>query len=112
MKTGEKGMAIEITGLPTATSMTTGNNGQTDAAKDHTGQAPVPGQISAKIVDNVTLTQEARHLSMIEASLSTQPEIDHQRVAKLKQEIDSGQYTINPERVADKLVRFETQLMG
>jgi negative regulator of flagellin synthesis FlgM len=49
---------------------------------------------------------------MIEAGLRTQPEIDLERVADLKNRIDSGQYTINPERVAEKFLQLEAQLIG
>ena len=104
-------MAIEITGLPAANTMSAGNNGQAEASRENTRHLQGQERIAVKIIDNVTLTQEAKHLSMIEASLSTQSEIDPQRVAELKKEIDSGRYTINPERVADKFINFEAQLM-
>lgn len=105
-------MAIELTGLPASNNMTTGGNGQIASSQENANKTQRQGQAAAVIVDNVTLTREAKQLSMIEAGLRTQPEIDLERVADLKNRIDSGQYTINPERVAEKFLQLEAQLIG
>ena len=61
--------------------------------------------------DAVSITDAALTLKRVEASLSALPEVDAQRVATLRQQIDSGAYTINAENVADKLTRFERDFL-
>jgi negative regulator of flagellin synthesis FlgM len=57
--------------------------------------------------DSVEITDSARLLASLAQAVQDAPEIDPQRVQVLQQSIESGQYTINPERVADGLLQFE-----
>ena len=61
--------------------------------------------------DAVSITGSAFTLKRVEASLSAMPEIDAQRVETVRQQIDTGAYTINPENVADKLSQFERDFL-
>ena len=57
--------------------------------------------------DNVQITESARSLAALSQAVQDTPEIDTQRVQALQQAIDGGQYTVNPERIADGLLQFE-----
>lgn len=104
-------MAIEITGIPnTATPATQRDNNATGAARSSTDQTVSNNSGHNATVDDVTITQDARNLIKIEADVDKQSEVDHNRVASLKLEIDAGRYNIDPARVAEKFLQFETML--
>jgi negative regulator of flagellin synthesis FlgM len=60
--------------------------------------------------DDVQLTGAARSLAGIEQSLRAQPAVDELRVAAVKERLQNGSYEIDPQRVADKLLRLEGDL--
>ena len=60
--------------------------------------------------DDVTITQEARNLVKIASDVDKTSEVDQARVALLKQAIDTGTYTVDPGRVAEKFLQFESML--
>lgn len=111
MKTGDKGMAIEITGLPVTNFSTPQDSGKTDTTGNSAKSVPNGSNPAAPVVtDDVTITRDAENLRMIEISISKQSEIDHERVSQLKLAIESGSYNIDSQRVAEKFVQLETQL--
>jgi len=59
-------------------------------------------------VDKVTLTGTAAKLKEIEDSLADQPMVDSTRVRNMQDSIKAGDYRVNPERVADKMLNFES----
>jgi flagellar biosynthesis anti-sigma factor FlgM len=63
-------------------------------------------------VDSVNITDSARRLFALAQAVNEAPEVDSQRVAALQQAIDGGQYTINPTRVADRLLQMEQDLVA
>ena len=68
-------------------------------------QAPVsPGQGG----DTVNLTSTAAQLRNLEQSLGNLPVVDGQRVAAIRHDIQTGQYQVNPARVADKMIQMES----
>lgn len=99
-------MAIEISGqspaqLSNAKAEAKGQVGRTDPPiqKQQTGQPSTP--------DTVTLTDTATQLHKLEAIIATLPIIDTARVEDIKQAIRNGQFQINPQRVAEKMLSFE-----
>jgi negative regulator of flagellin synthesis FlgM len=60
--------------------------------------------------DGVQLTGAARSLASIEQSLRALPALDELRVAAVKQRLEDGSYEIDPQRVADRLLRMENDL--
>ena len=102
-------MAIEISGqhpaqLSNAKAETKGQVGRTDPAlpKQQTGQPSTP--------DTVTLTDTAALLHKLEATIHAAPIVDTARIEDVKQAIRNGQFQINPQRVAEKMLRFENAL--
>ena len=102
-------MAIEISGqhpaqLSNAKAETKGQIGRTDPAvpKQQTGQPSTP--------DTVTLTDTAAQLHKLEAMVLASPIVDIARVEDVKQAIRNGQFQINPQRVAAKMMSFENAL--
>lgn len=59
---------------------------------------------------DVHLTGAARSLAAIEQSVRALPAIDDARVTAVKEKLQSGSYQVDPQRIADKLLRMEGDL--
>ena len=57
--------------------------------------------------DSVSLTQAGLQLAQMEQQLAKQPAVDSQRVDQVRQKLQSGNYSIDPARIANKLLGFE-----
>ena len=68
--------------------------------------APQPG------VDSVNITDSARRMFALAQAVQDAPEVDAQRVDALQQAVGNGQYTINPDRIADRLLQMEQDLVA
>ena len=60
--------------------------------------------------DEVALTDTAVRLKRIEASLAEQPEVDQARVDALRERVESGDYKVDGQEIARKLVQLEQEL--
>ncbi len=60
--------------------------------------------------DTVELTSSARLLERLEKTLAELPGIDSARVAEVKAAIESGDYEIDADAIADAMIRFERSL--
>lgn len=60
--------------------------------------------------DSLRLTDTATLLRQAEARLKAQPDIDAARVDAIRKRIDAGQYQVDAERLAARLLRFEQAL--
>jgi negative regulator of flagellin synthesis FlgM len=60
----------------------------------------------------VQITESARQLAALEATLSRLSQVDEARVAKIRKAIESGSYTVDAEATATKLLVFEHDLEG
>lgn len=104
-------MAIEITGLPITAFSDPRDSGKTDATGSNTSRNSSTGNTSVPVVsDEITITSDAENLRLLDASINSQSEIDHERVAELKMEIDSGSYRIDTQSVAEKFLQLEARL--
>jgi negative regulator of flagellin synthesis FlgM len=103
-------MSTEINGLPPSRARHTGNQGQVKEGRSESGSAHQDSAKPSTTIDTVSLTGAATRMRQLEQTLEGLPIVDTQRVAKIKQDIASGNYTIDPERIAEKLLELESEL--
>ena len=84
-------------GLNTATPAG-GNDGERKTSET---QAPTSA-------DRVSVTSEATRLQEIEEQLMAVPEVNSAKVADFKAQIANGTFDVNPQRIAEKLIAFES----
>jgi negative regulator of flagellin synthesis FlgM len=80
-----------------------------DRPLDRGGAARQPDK-PAETSSNVQLTDSALRLAALERALADVPEIDMQRVAELRDAIESGSYAVDARKLADKLLELEQAL--
>ncbi len=77
------------------------------------GAAPEPAATQADTGGtDVQLTGAARGLAAIEQSLHALPAVDESRVAAVKERLQNGSYEVDPQRVADKMLRMDSDLQN
>ena len=65
---------------------------------------------SAPAGSSAVITDQAKQLATLEQALQSLPAVDEARVAEIRSAIQDGRYQVNPERIADKLLRLEQEL--
>lgn len=101
-------MAIEINNITQAKA-----HRSTDEAKlNQPTEQPPSQQESGKssVTDTVSLSDNAVQLGKNDHTAAATPVVDTQRVEELKQAISNGSYEIDPVKVADRLMQFESIL--
>lgn len=61
---------------------------------------------------NINVSDTARTLAALEARISTLPVVSETRVDAVRRAMDEGRYHVDPQRVADKMMRFEVDLLA
>jgi negative regulator of flagellin synthesis FlgM len=61
--------------------------------------------------DSVSLTSSAQQLSQVQRKGSEAP-VNQEKVDRLKKAVQSGEYQINPESLAQKISTLESELFG
>ena len=105
-------MEIENNRIASLVTQTSGQGAAVE--KQGQGGTNAPAEESAAtpgVTDRISLTGEARQLQEIEARLATQPVVDSQRVEAVRSAVENGTFTINPERIAEKMMSLEQALM-
>jgi negative regulator of flagellin synthesis FlgM len=104
-------MAIEISGSTGAHHTIGESQKQQQVQPQQNTVAPTaPAASNASNVDSVNLTGTASQLRALEQQLASQPVVNTQRVSAIRHEINSGQFTVNPERIADKMIQIESMI--
>lgn len=62
---------------------------------------------SSQTGDRVTLTNTASRLKDLEQQLTTSSSVDSARVAEVQSAISNGDYDVDADRIADKMLAFE-----
>lgn len=76
--------------------------------KSPASSAPV---MSAKM-DAVSLSNQGKEIGQMHQQLATEPSFNEDKVAAIKAAIANGSYSVDPERLADNMIKFEDELAG
>lgn len=90
---------------PATDALSSSNTKSRDKAGNDTNKAA-----SAPSEDTVSLSEESSQVRGLQQQLETLPEIDAQKVEAIKQEIAKGNYPLDPERIAENLIKLEKAL--
>ena len=74
--------------------------------------SPASATGTTQALDPVRITDQAKQLAALEQAIKAMPAVDEARVAEIRKALDEGRYQVNPERIADKLLRSERDLLG
>lgn len=109
-------MVIDFNRPNSAANLPTGGRSNGVQNTDRPAAQQSPAADSAKSVsntvvsgENVQLSPEAQRLQQATEKLSQQPSVDQERVERIRQAIADGSYQVDSQRVASKLLSFESQ---
>ncbi len=63
-------------------------------------------------VSNIDVSDTARTLAALENHIGKLPVVNESRVDAVRRAMDEGRYHVDPQRVADKMLRFEVDLLA
>lgn len=101
-------MSIEINGLPP--SKVTSSTDETQLKQAAEQPSSEQGSGKSSTTDTVSLSDNAVQLGKLDNTAASTPVVDTQRVEQVKQAIKDGTYEVDPAKVADKLMQFESIL--
>lgn len=78
---------------------------QQQASAQSAATAPAPRQ------DSVSLTQSAQQLNQVQKKGSEAP-VNQEKVDRLKKAIQNGEYRVNPEVLANKIAKLESEIFS
>ncbi|MGL6258154.1 flagellar biosynthesis anti-sigma factor FlgM [Vibrio sp. WXL103] len=62
--------------------------------------------------DSVSLSQQGKDIGAMHSQMASSPSFDSAKVAAIKEAIANGSYTVDPEKLADNMLKFEQELGG
>ncbi len=104
-------MAIDINGL---------NNPQPQVGSDRNGLTPSEREMVGRNTDNggtsvkdtVSFSETAMRMGRLGTAVEQTPVVDSKRVEEIRQALEAGDYQVNAERIAERLMAFESLLGG
>lgn len=102
-------MAINITG-PTGNQVNANKTQKNTASESAVAAKSGNGTESAASEDKVELSDRARILKAVESRVSSMPDIDQEKVDRIRNAISNGEYKIDYDKLAAAFRRFETGL--
>lgn len=102
-------MEIDNNRIASLTTPTSGQGAPVAEQRDG-GDKGAAETTAANSGDRVSLTGEARQLKELENELASRPVVDSQRVESVRNAVDNGTFSVDAERIADKLISLEQAL--
>ncbi len=99
-------MTININNLNNSTQV---NQNKQAQIKQQAANANTP--VKQPSADSVSITPQAKQLSELQKKANEAPVIDQKKVEELKKAITSGDYKINPQKLAESIANFEFDLI-
>jgi negative regulator of flagellin synthesis FlgM len=106
-------MAIDITGSTTAHTANAYEGSPVQTTRTGTDATAQGGAgTESGSLDTVNLTGTGTLMQQLDAAIAATPVVDMARVNRIQQAIENGTYEIDPMRVAEKMLSFETALQS
>ncbi|WP_341664440.1 flagellar biosynthesis anti-sigma factor FlgM [Vibrio sp.] len=91
--------------VTTSSKSTARNESSTSAASDSSKKSDVAQ-------DSVSLSKQGKAVGEMHSQLANQPSFDKAKVAAIKEAIANGSYSVDPQKLADNMIKFEQELGG
>ncbi len=88
--------------------MTTNSRGP--ARKDSNTTSTTESNRAPAQQDAVSLSQQGKAVSKLQQDMAASPAYDSAKVAAIKAAIANGSYKVDPEKLADSMIKFENEL--
>ncbi|XOZ34306.1 flagellar biosynthesis anti-sigma factor FlgM [Halomonadaceae bacterium KBTZ08] len=86
---------------------------QRDDAQGKTApQQPAEGGSQTHDSTRVDLSPDARNIKAAEQTLQEQPEVDDAKVARIREALEDGSYSIDAEKLAQKMQEVDDSIFG
>lgn len=84
-----------------------------DAQQGQTAsQQPAEGGSKAHDSTRVDLSPDARNIKAAEQTLQEQPEVDDAKVTRIREALEDGSYSIDAEKLAQKMQEVDDSIFG
>jgi flagellar biosynthesis anti-sigma factor FlgM len=105
-------MAIEINGRIPSQASGSGESSHLRAVRNEDGKGAHQTGATSNTQDTVTLTGTAALMNRLHAEITAAPVVDQARVDAIRQQLSDGTYSIDPMRVAEKMISMEAALFS
>ncbi len=102
-------MAININNLSNNSQVKQNNQAQVKQQSTQTDSAFT--QVKTGAQDSVSITPQAKQLHELQKKAGDAPVIDQKKIDELRKAISSGEYKVNPEKLAASIASFEFKLI-
>ena len=103
-------MAININNLNSNIQVKQKSEQHTDVKQKTTQALSNTEQTKRANQDSVSITPQAKQLNELQKKASTEPSINQKKIEELQKAIASGDYKIDPEKLAASIANFEFKL--
>ncbi|MDN3697816.1 MULTISPECIES: flagellar biosynthesis anti-sigma factor FlgM [Vibrio] len=91
--------------------MTTTNRSSARAESNASSRSESAPKATGK-QDEVSLSQQGKAIGQLHQQMASQPSFDSAKVAAIKEAISNGSYSVDPEKLADNMMKFENEFSG
>ncbi|GAA5131997.1 flagellar biosynthesis anti-sigma factor FlgM [Thalassotalea piscium] len=104
-------MAININNLSNNSQIKTNVDLQSQVKEKAAQSTTSVEQAKVANKDSVSITAQAQKLTELQKKAQGAPAVDVKKIAEMKKAIESGEYKVNPEKLAASLAKFEFDLV-
>lgn len=108
-------MSVDLNGIGPGqvnTPRTTADKSSGSAKAQPAASDQAQRQAPAARGESVSLSNQAKNLKQVEQKLADLPEVDDDRVAKIRAALEDGTYKIDAEKLAQKMLEMDKSIFG
>ena len=104
-------MSLNINNVNKNTALNQVQNQAKDVKQNASQAENTARQTTQPKTDSLSLTPQAKQLSELQKKASDAPVVDQKKIEKLQKAIASGDYKIDPDKLAASIAKFEFDLI-